>query len=80
MPHIKPSPPERAAIGGMLVENPDGFDEEDEDKDREVVVVVFFPQQITFCLPLASMAQKKPSPPNAAEMGPIDPNPCVNLA
>lgn len=46
-------------------------DAEDEDDVDEL----FLLQQITFCLPLASMAQKKPSPPNAAETGPIDPNP-----
>lgn len=45
---------------------------EDDDGEEEEL---FFPQQITFCLPLASMAQKKPSWPNAAEIGPIDPNP-----
>lgn len=47
-----------------------GEAEEEDDVDE-----LFLLQQITLCLPLASMAQKKPSSPNAAEIGPIDPNP-----
>lgn len=61
IPHIKPSPPERAAMEGMVVKFSDVFSGD-------------IPQQIIPCLPLASMAQKKASPPpKAAEMGPMDP-------
>lgn len=67
IPQRKPSPPERAAISGMLLK---GEAEEEDDVDE-----LFLLQQITLCLPLASMAQKKPLSPNAAEIGPIDPNP-----
>ena len=70
MPQRNPSPPVRADIEGICEEERDGF-EDDEDEE----LVAFFPQQITACLPLASIAQKKPLSPNAAEMGPIDPNP-----
>lgn len=39
------------------------------------------PQHMIACLPLASMAQKKESsPPKAAEMGPMDPNPYAEMA
>lgn len=48
--------------------------------DGEEAVVVFWPQQMTACLPLASMAQKKPESPNAAAMGPMDPNPDADPA
>ena len=70
MPQRNPSPPARADIEGICEEERDGF-EDDEDEE----LVAFFPQQITDCLPLASIAQKKPLSPNEAEMGPIDPNP-----
>ena len=40
---------------------------------------LFFPQHITFCSPPASIAQKKPCSPKAAEMGPMDPNPEVGM-
>ncbi|KAK3033715.1 hypothetical protein RJ639_034490 [Escallonia herrerae] len=69
MPHIKPSPPARAAIGGISMEYTEGFDDSE---------LLFLPQQITVCFPLASMAQKKLLSPNAAEMEPIDPNPDAN--
>lgn len=49
--------------------------EEEEEEEDEDGKVLFFVQQITPCLPLASMAQKKPLSPNAAEIGPMDPNP-----
>lgn len=75
MPHRKPSPPESAAMGGMLLKTvEEGRDDDDGGADEEVFK--FLPQQMTSCLPLASMAQKKQSSsPKEAEMGPIDPNP-----
>lgn len=42
--------------------------------------LLFLLQHMTSCFPLASMAQKNPSLPNAAEMGPNDPNPDVKMA
>lgn len=38
---------------------------------------MFFPQQMTSCFPLASMAQKNSSSPNDAEIGPIVPKQCA---
>ena len=70
IPQRKPSPPERAAIAGISTEKMEVEDEEDGERDE-----LFLPQQITSCLPLASIAQKNPSKPNAAEIGAIDPNP-----
>jgi len=72
IPHIKPSPPESAAMGGILLNISDGFADD----------FPPLPQQITACSPLASMAQKKASssPPNAAAMGPIDPKPDAGIA
>lgn len=54
----------------MATEKMEVEDEEDGERDE-----LFLPQQITSCLPLASMAQKNPLGPNAAEIGAIDPNP-----
>ena len=71
MPHRKPSPPESAAISGMLLKDTEVGEEAEDGVDAEL----FFPQQTTSCLPLASMAQKKPFSPKEAEIGPINPNP-----
>lgn len=71
MPHIKPSPPEREAIGGG--EPKYGVDEDDD--DDEVVDLLFLSQHMISCSPLASMAQKNPLLPNAAAIGPIKPYP-----
>lgn len=71
MPQRKLSPPETAAIAGMLLRKAEAEEDAEDGVDEEL----FFPQQTTSCLPLASMAQKKPSLPKEAEMGPIDPNP-----
>ena len=71
MPQRKPSPPESAAIAGMLLKDAEVGKEAEEGVDAEL----FLPQQTTSCLPLASMAQKKPLSPKEAEIGPIDPNP-----
>lgn len=90
MPQRKPSPPERAAIGGTCdseskddskdeVVGVEVEEEEDEDED-EGEELLFLLQHITSCFSLASMAQKKPLSPNAAEMGPIDPNPDAEIA
>ncbi|KAL6286902.1 hypothetical protein ACE6H2_011292 [Prunus campanulata] len=54
MPQGKPSPPERAAIAGMLLRKAEAEEEAEDGVDEEL----FFPQQPTSCLPLASMAQK----------------------
>lgn len=67
MPQRKPSPPDRAAIGGTSV----NVNVDDEDSVEELLA----PQQMTLCFPLASMAQKNPFSPNAAEIVPMDPNP-----
>lgn len=74
MPQRKPSPPERTAIEGMLEKEAELDDKNDEDGEE-----LFFAQQITSCLPLASMAQKKLFWPKEAEMGPIDPNPDTDM-
>lgn len=50
-----------------------------DDKNDEDGEELFFAQQITSCLPLASMAQKKLFWPKEAEMGPIDPNPDTDM-
>ncbi|KAK6942825.1 hypothetical protein RJ641_028202, partial [Dillenia turbinata] len=65
MPHINPSPPVRANIAGISPNN----------AGLVLDIELFLPQQITSCFPLASIAQKNPFFPNAAEIGPIDPNP-----
>lgn len=75
IPQRKPSPPERATIEGMLVKEAELVDKDDGDGGEEL----FFDQQITSCLPLASMAQKKLFWPKEAEMGPIDPNPDTEM-
>lgn len=66
-------------MGGMLLKTvEEEGDGDDGGADEEVFR--FLAQQITSCLPLASMAQKKPSSsPKEAEMGPIDPNPDAGL-
>jgi len=66
MPHRKPSPPESADMEGTA------FVTEDRDGD-----VALFPQQMTSCFPLASMAQKTSSFANEADIGPMAPNPCA---
>lgn len=55
----------------MLLKEAEDEDDAEDDVDGELLN----PQQTTPCFPLASMAQKKPSLPKEAEMGPIDPNP-----
>ena len=55
----------------MLLKDAEVGKEAEEGIDAEL----FLPQQTTSCLPLASMAQKKPLSPKEAEIGPIDPNP-----
>jgi len=69
MPHRKPSPPESADMAGMLLTY-----EEEEGVCGEVV---FFPQQITSCFPLASMEQNNSYSPNEAEIGPMVPKELV---
>ncbi|RDX67140.1 hypothetical protein CR513_54017, partial [Mucuna pruriens] len=66
MPQRKPPPPESADMAGTasVTEGRDGD-------------VALFPQHITSCFPLASMAQKTSSSPNDAEIGPMAPNPCA---
>nr|KYP37299.1 hypothetical protein KK1_041512 [Cajanus cajan] len=44
------------------------------DNDGEVAL---FPQHMTSCLPLASMAQKTWLSPKEAEIGPMAPKPCT---
>ena len=54
-----------------------------DDSEDEVEVeeeLLFLLQHITSCLPLASIAQKKPLSPNAADMVPIEPNPDAEMA
>jgi len=66
MPHRKPSPPESADMAGTALVT--------EERDGEVAL---FPQQMTSCFPLASMAQKTSSFANEAVIGPMAPNPCA---
>ncbi|PON33866.1 hypothetical protein PanWU01x14_349120, partial [Parasponia andersonii] len=67
MPHMNPSPPESETIAGRELK----YAADDDD-------LFSLSQHIMSCFPLASMAQKNPSSPNAAAIGPAEPYPNAN--